>query len=197
MNAAVYILLGFLSGSIPFSWLLGKLKGVDLREHGSGNPGATNLLRTSGTAMGVLGLVLDAAKGAAPVYFAVSAGVQSAWLPSAVVIAAVCGHVFMPWFGFKGGKGVATALGALLVLSTYPVLVALGLFILLLACFKMVSLGSVVAGISLPILGILFKESMYPEIVFSIIAMAILVTHRSNISRILNRTERKIGKNDR
>ncbi|MCD6588268.1 MAG: glycerol-3-phosphate 1-O-acyltransferase PlsY [Candidatus Fermentibacteraceae bacterium] len=194
MNAAVYILLGFLSGSIPFSWLLGKLKGVDLREHGSGNPGATNLLRTSGTAMGVLGLVLDAAKGAAPVYFAVSAGVQSAWLPSAVVIAAVCGHVFMPWFGFKGGKGVATALGALLVLSTYPVLVALGLFILLLACFKMVSLGSVVAGISLPILGILFKESMYPEIVFSIIAMAILVTHRSNISRILNRTERKIGK---
>ena len=194
MNAAVYILLGFLSGSIPFSWLLGKLKGVDLREHGSGNPGATNLLRTSGTAMGVLGLVLDAAKGAAPVYFAVSAGVQSAWLPSAVVIAAVCGHVFMPWFGFKGGKGVATALGALLVLSTYPVLVALGLFILLLASFKMVSLGSVVAGISLPILGILFKESMYPEIVFSIIAMAILVTHRSNISRILNRTERKIGK---
>jgi len=194
MSTAVYILLGFLSGSLPFSWLLGKMKGVDLREHGSGNPGATNLLRTSGTAMGVTGLVLDAAKGAAPVYFAVSAGGQSAWLPSAVVIAAVCGHVFMPWFGFKGGKGVATALGALLVFSTYPVLVALGLFILLLAIFRMVSLSSVTAGLSLPFLGLFFHEQLYPEAVLIVIALAILVTHRSNISRILSGTERKIGK---
>ncbi len=194
MHPWMYILLGFLCGSVPFSWLLGKLKGVDLREHGSGNPGATNLLRTSGTVMGVAGLLLDAAKGAVPVLVVTSSVSAHPWLPSAVVIAAVCGHVFMPWFGFKGGKGVATALGALLVLSTYPVLCALGLFILLLALFKMVSLGSVAAGLSLPFLGILFNAPKYPEIVLSLIALAILVTHRANIQRILNGTERKIGK---
>jgi len=194
MQVGFYILIGFLCGSVPFSWLLGRLKGVDLREHGSGNPGATNLLRTSGTVMGIAGMLLDSAKGAAPVILVTSAGSAHAWLPSAVVIAAVCGHVFMPWFGFKGGKGVATALGALLVLSTYPVLCALGLFILLLGLFKMVSLGSVAAGLSLPFFGILFNAPKYPEIVLSIIALAILVTHRANIQRILNGTERKIGK---
>ncbi|MCK5132019.1 MAG: glycerol-3-phosphate 1-O-acyltransferase PlsY [Candidatus Sabulitectum sp.] len=193
MQAGLSILIGFLCGSVPFSWLLGKLKGVDLREHGSGNPGATNLLRTSGTAMGVAGMLLDVAKGAVPVLL-VTSTTSPVWLPSAVVIAAVCGHVFMPWFGFKGGKGVATALGALLVLSTYPVLCALGLFILLLALFKMVSLGSVVAGISLPFFGILFNESMHPEIVLSVIALAILVTHRANIKRIISGTERKISR---
>ncbi len=193
MQAALFIVIGFLCGSIPFSWFLGRLKGVDLREHGSGNPGATNLLRTSGTAMGVAGLLLDAAKGAVPVLLASSSSMQGGWLPSAVVVSAVCGHVFMPWFGFKGGKGVATALGALLVLSTYPVLCALGLFILLLALFKMVSLGSVISGMSLPILGILFNVHLYPEIVLGILALAILVTHRENIKRILNGTERKIG----
>lgn len=194
METGLYILIGFLCGSVPFSWFLGKFKGVDLRDHGSGNPGATNLLRTSGTAMGVAGMLLDAAKGAVPVLLASSTASACAWLPSAVAIAAVCGHVFMPWFGFKGGKGVATALGALLLLSTYPVLCALGLFILLLALFKMVSLGSVIAGVSLPFLGILFHEPVYPEIVLGVIALAILVTHRANISRILNGTERKIGK---
>lgn len=194
MDSLLYILLGFLCGSVPFSWLLGKLKGIDLREHGSGNPGATNLLRTSGTAMGIAGMLLDSAKGAVPVLLVTSVGSAYAWLPSAVVIAAVCGHVFMPWFGFKGGKGVATALGALLVLSTYPVLCALGLFILLLALFRMVSLGSVVAGLSLPFLGILFHAPKYPEIVLSLIPLAIIVTHRANIQRIFNGTERKIGK---
>ncbi len=193
MGAALYIVIGFLCGSIPFSWFLGRLKGVDLREHGSGNPGATNLLRTSGTAMGVAGLLLDAAKGAVPVLLASSSTMQGGWLPSAVVISAVCGHVFMPWFGFKGGKGVATALGALLVLSTNTVLCALGLFILLLALFKMVSLGSVISGISLPFFGILFKTHIYPEIVLGIIALAILVTHKENIKRIFSGTERKIG----
>ena len=193
MEAALYIVIGFLCGSIPFSWFLGRLKGVDLREHGSGNPGATNLLRTSGTAMGVTGLLLDAAKGAFPVLLASSSMVHGGWLPSAVVVSAVCGHVFMPWFGFTGGKGVATALGALLVLSTYPVLCALGLFILLLALFRMVSLGSVIGGITLPFFGLFFKANVYPEIVLVVIALAILVTHRTNIKRILSGTERKIS----
>ena len=192
MNPAIYLIIAFLSGSIPFSWFLGKLKGSDLRDFGSGNPGATNLLRTCGTTMGILGLILDATKGAIPVLLVISSGI--AWLPSAVVIATVCGHVFMPWFGFKGGKGVATALGALLVLSTNSVLISLAIFIVLLAIFKMVSLGSVVAGVTLPLWGFLFNETLYPEIVFFLIAIAILVTHKGNIGRIISGTERKIGK---
>jgi len=194
MEAVLYLAAGFLCGSVPFSWLLGRLKGVDLREHGSGNPGATNLLRTCGTGMGIAGLLLDAVKGALPVFAVVHADLPMIWLPSAAAVAAVCGHVFMPWFGFKGGKGVATALGALLVLSTKPVLCALGLFILLLALFRMVSLGSVIAGFSLPFFGILFHTTAYPLAVQVLIAVAILVTHRSNIKRIMNGTERKIGK---
>jgi glycerol-3-phosphate acyltransferase PlsY len=194
MEAALYIIAGFLCGSVPFSWLLGRLKGVDLREHGSGNPGATNLLRTCGTGIGIAGLLLDALKGALPVLALAFSDPHPVWLASAVAIAAVCGHVFMPWFGFKGGKGVATALGSLLVLSTQPVLCSLGLFILLLALFRMVSLGSVVGGVSLPFWGILFGTPVYPETVQIVVALAILITHRSNIKRIINGTERKFGK---
>lgn len=193
MSPALFIAAGFLSGSIPFSWLLGRLKGVDLREHGSGNPGATNLLRTCGKGMGITGLLLDALKGAAPVYFALNTDPGVAWLPAAVTVAAVCGHVFMPWFGFKGGKGVATALGALLVLSTYPVLCALGTFILLVGLSRMISLGSVTGGLTLPLWGFLFPQPLYSRIVLIVIAVAIVVTHKANIGRILAGTERKLG----
>lgn len=193
MAAVLFIASGFLVGSIPFSWLLGRLKGVDLRDHGSGNPGATNLLRTCGRGMGIAGLLLDALKGAAPVYAAVHAGPAIPWLPAAVVIAAVCGHVFMPWFGFKGGKGVATALGALLVLSTYPVLCALGTFILLVAVTRMISAGSVIGGLTLPFWAFFFPQPVHTRIVLILIALAIVVTHRTNISRIVSGTERKLG----
>lgn len=193
MTAAVYLVCGFLCGSIPFSWLLGRIKGVDLREHGSGNPGATNLLRTCGKAMGITGLLLDALKGALPVYAALHSGIVLPWLPAAAVLSGIMGHVFMPWFGFKGGKGVATALGALLVLAPVTVLCGLGLFILLVALFRMISLGSVVGGISLPVWGFVFGEPLYSRLVFIAVAMAILLTHRSNIGRMFRGQERKLG----
>lgn len=193
MHWAAYLLLAFLSGSVPFSWLLGKLKGVDLREHGSGNPGATNLLRTCGTAMGVAGLLLDAVKGAAPVLVAISSAAPQPWLPGAAVLSAILGHVFMPWFGFRGGKGVATALGALLVLAPIPVLCGLGVFLVLVALFRMISLGSVLGGISLPLWGLLFSQPRYSMTVLAAVALAIVATHRKNIGRILSGTERKLG----
>lgn len=193
MHWAAYLLLAFLSGSLPFSWLLGKLKGIDLRQHGSGNPGATNLLRTCGTAMGVAGLLLDAAKGAAPVFIVVSSGSVHSWLPGAAALSAILGHVFMPWFGFRGGKGVATAMGALLVLAPVPVLCGLGVFIVLVALFRMISLGSVLGGISLPLWGLLFHQPGYTMTVLAAVALAIVATHRRNIGRILSGTERKLG----
>ena len=193
MEPALFIAGGFLCGSIPFSWILGKLRGADLREHGSGNPGATNLLRTCGKGIGVTGLLLDAFKGALPVYLVLHQGSSYSWLPAAVALASVLGHVFMPWFGFRGGKGVATALGALLVLAPLPVLCALGLFLLLVLLFRMISLGSVLGGISLPLMGFIFNEHVYTRVVLLILAASIILTHRSNIGRIVRGQERKLG----
>lgn len=194
MSSVLVLVIAYLSGSVPFSWLLGRLRGVDLRDHGSGNPGATNLLRTCGTGMGIAGLLLDAAKGAMPVYIAGTSGLPEPWLPAAAVLAAVAGHVFTPWFGFKGGKGVATALGALLVLSPMPVLCGLGVFILLVSLFRMISLGSILGGLSLPAWGVLFRQPPYVMTVLVVIALAILLTHRSNVRRLLRGEERKLGR---
>lgn len=193
MTPVIYIITGFLCGSVPFSWFLGKLKGVDLREHGSGNPGATNLLRTCGKAMGIAGLLLDAFKGAFPVLLALRADTPFMWISAAVALSAVLGHVFMPWFGFSGGKGVSTAFGALLVLAPYPVLCALFVFVVLVSIFRMISLGSILGGISLPLWGLLFHLPLYSEIVLVLLALAIIGTHRSNITRLLQGTERKLG----
>lgn len=193
MEPVLYLAGSFLCGSIPFSWLLGKLKGVDLREHGSGNPGATNLLRTCGKGLGVVGLLLDTLKGALPVYLVLHSGLPYPWIPASAVLAAVFGHVFMPWFGFRGGKGAATALGALLVLAPIPVLCSVGVFLLLVLLFRMISLGSVLGGISLPVWGYSLGEPMYTRIVMIVVAAAIIITHRSNIGRIINGKERKLG----
>ncbi|PIE53138.1 acyl-phosphate glycerol 3-phosphate acyltransferase [Candidatus Fermentibacteria bacterium] len=192
MVPVLYLAAAYLCGSIPFSWILGRLKGVDLREHGSGNPGATNLLRTCGKGMGITGLLLDALKGAAPVYAALYHGPEFLWLPAAAVVMAVCGHVLMPWFGFRGGKGAATALGALLVLATLPVLCALGVFIVVVAVTRMISAGSVLGGLSLPVWGFVFSVPVLEKAVMLLLALAILVTHRSNIRRIIAGNERKL-----
>lgn len=183
--------LGFLSGSIPFSWLLARLLGVDLRRVGSGNPGATNLMRSCGRVPGAAGLLLDAAKGAFPVVLAGAYPVW--WLPSAAALAAILGHIFMPWFGFRGGKGVATALGALLVLSPLPVLCSLGVFLVSVAISRMVSLGSVLGVISLVPFGLVFGAHTPVIAVFGAVAAAVLLGHRGNIHRIIRGTERRLG----
>lgn len=193
MNWLPFIAGGFLCGSIPFSWVIGRMLGVDLRRHGSGNPGATNLLRTCGMAPGIAGLFLDVLKGAFPVYAAMLWGPSNTWLSSSVVVFAILGNVFSPWFGFRGGKGVATALGSLLVLAPLPVLCGLGVFLVLVAAFRMISLGSVLGGLSVPAWGFVFGAPLPARVVMAIVAAAILFTHRSNIGRIVSGTERKLG----
>lgn len=191
MIPALVPVLAFLSGSIPFSWFLGKLCGVDLRRVGSGNPGATNLMRSCGRVPGAAGLLLDAAKGAAPVFLA--GQVPGSWLPAAAAMAAILGHVLMPWFGFKGGKGVATALGALLVLAPLPLLCSLGVFILSVALFRMVSLGSILGVAALVPFGLLFRSEPPVIAAFAVVAAVVIAGHRGNIARIARGTERRLG----
>jgi len=191
LTPALPVAAAFLTGSIPFSWFIGRFMGVDLRKMGSGNPGATNLMRSCGRFPGILGLLLDALKGSVPVLLVRSAAVG--WLPAAVAMAAILGHVLMPWFGFKGGKGVATALGALLVLSPLPLLCSLGVFMLTVALFRMVSMGSIMGVAALVPFGLLFGADPSVIIVFGAVAFVVILGHRGNIGRIIRGTERRLG----
>lgn len=203
----------FLSGSIPFGLIVGRLKGIDIREHGSGNIGATNAVRVLGIKLGLLCLLLDVLKGFAPTFGAglVTHAIADArrgtpldqmraalWL--AVMVAAVLGHMFSPWVGFRGGKGVATGLGAMLgvfPILTFPALAALGVWIFIAATTRYSSLASMLAALSLP-LWLWFMEGGTAglELFYAVtVGMALLVIarHRGNIRRILAGTESRIG----
>jgi len=163
MSWPIAILAAAVAGSIPFSWILGLLNGTDIRKHGSGNVGATNLGRVLGRPWFFAGFLLDAAKGFAPVYFAGRAmGVTGtfeipptdAWLWLATMVAAVLGHMYSPVVGFKGGKGVATGLGCVLgfwPVLTIPGVAAFAVFVATLALWRYVSVASTVAAASLPV----------------------------------------------
>ncbi|MBS1766052.1 MAG: glycerol-3-phosphate 1-O-acyltransferase PlsY [Acidobacteria bacterium] len=209
MTVLLWCLCAFLMGSIPFGLLLVKLAGKgDVRAHGSGNIGATNVSRVGGKGLGVLTLLLDAAKGFAPVCLAVNQPFPHD-LCAAIALCAVAGHVFTPWLGFKGGKGVATAVGAALAYRWMAVLPSLTAFILLLAIFRRVSLGSVIGAAILPIamawpqqtthgasfLGVkveLATKTQDPwqaTLFWALLALLILVKHQANIRRLLDGTE--------
>ncbi len=193
-----YLFLGFLSGSVPWSWLLGRLKGIDIRSEGSGNAGATNLMRVCGTGYGLVGLFLDALKGALPVLAAANGllNVPPASDPvvALVAICAVLGHVFTPWLGFRGGKGVATALGVLLVLSPLSVATGVGVFVLILLLTRYVSLGSICAAVCMIPAVFLFDPGKVPvQVVMILVAVLIIVRHRSNIRRLLRDEERRFS----
>lgn len=189
----------FLTGGIPFSWLLAKIAGFDLRRVGSGNPGATNLYRTAGAAWGITGLLLDVAKGVFPV-------LAARWLfpelgAGAIVAAAaaIAGHIWTPYLGFRGGKGVATAAGAFLAINPLIVLIAVGVFAVIVAATRYVSLGSmggavVVFGASFA-LPLLAGRPVDPYFVAfcGVCAVSIIVAHRKNISRLIVGTEGKLG----
>ncbi|MEN8681532.1 MAG: glycerol-3-phosphate 1-O-acyltransferase PlsY [Akkermansiaceae bacterium] len=221
--------LGFLLGSVPFGLLLGKLKGVDIRDHGSGNIGSTNVFRTLGKKSGITCLILDLLKGFAPVLLAINLAriedasflfsieflkslteavpasqqfqVQSIHVLTA--LAAILGHNYSPWIGFKGGKGIATSGGALLALMPAAVILLVLIFIIVARITKYVSVGSIATGIALPLLTL--YGSWYhgkiadgtwnkPLFIFSIVAGALAIwKHRSNISRLRAGTENKIG----
>ncbi len=184
----ILLVMAYLIGSVPTGLLLGKAYGVDVRKEGSGNIGATNLYRTVGRKVGVITLVGDCLKGMLPVLL-----VKFSYLPSEyaawVGLAAFCGHVFSVFLRFKGGKGVATALGVFLALAPLAVGAALLIFITLLLIFRYVSLGSITAAAVMPLAVTLLGGSKELIAVTLVIAVVVVVKHHENIRRLLAGTE--------
>lgn len=187
------ILLGYLSGSVPFGLLITRrVAERDIRKEGSGNIGATNVARVAGKQWGLVVLALDAMKGAIPVVVALWLRPGAAWLHAGVGLAAVVGHVLPVWLRFKGGKGVATALGVLGVLAPEAALTGAAAYVVLLALLRVSSIGSLGGGAA-ALLAVWCSER--PKEYFwvaSAIFLVLVVTHRGNVRRIVRRVERKL-----
>jgi len=190
---ALIVGLAYLIGSIPFALLLARRWRVaDLRLVGSGNLGAANVMRASGVTAGVLVALLDMTKGAASVWLAerLTTGTVA---PAAAGVAAIVGHIYPVWLRFRGGKGVATACGVFSVLTPLAVPPALALFIAVAWLTKYISLGSVLASLALPPLAYVTGSPAPAVAAASVAAMLIIFRHRSNLTRLRDRTERRMG----
>ncbi len=211
MLPAALIALAYLIGSIPFSFLIVKLvAGKDVREHGSQNVGATNVARTAGKLPGIFALLLDIAKGVVVVVLARWIVAQPGWPFEAGLspwqsrefwvglagLVGVIGHLYPVWLRFHGGKGVATAAGVFAALDPIVIVGAILVFAIVLLAFRFVSLASIVTAASIPVLfRFLANDAPFWHIVFSIcIALLVIVKHHSNISRLVQGTERKMGR---
>ena len=190
LNEIILLAGAYLLGSIPTGLLLARAFGVDIRATGSGNIGATNVYRTLGRKVGVMTLVGDCLKGLLPVLIARQLGFADAWV-AAAGLAALLGHVYTIFLGFKGGKGVATALGVFLGISPLAVLVALAVFVAVVFKWRYISLGSVTAAAVMPVAVALIDWE--PLVVALTVAVALLVItkHRENIKRLRAGTESK------
>jgi glycerol-3-phosphate acyltransferase PlsY len=193
--AALLVLLGYLIGSISFALLLVRWKsGVDIRTQGSGNAGATNVMRAHGKALGVAVAALDIAKGAVPVLLVRQVTADPRYA-AAAGFAAILGHIFPLYSGFRGGKGVATAIGAFLALAPLAALVCAAIFVLVVALTRYVSLGSIVAMVLLPpIAGLLFHAHQPILIAAAATAVLVVFKHLENLKRLARGEERKLGR---
>jgi glycerol-3-phosphate acyltransferase PlsY len=180
----------YLLGSIPSGLLLGKAYGIDVRKEGSGNIGATNLYRTLGRKVGVLTLICDCLKGFIPV-LAMKLSDLPADYAAWVGLAAFCGHVFSVFLRFKGGKGVATALGVFLALKPLAVIIALAVFLALVFKWRYISLGSIAAAAVMPPAVSLLGGSRVVVLVTALIAVMVIVKHHENIKRLVAGTENR------
>lgn len=197
---AILVLISYLFGSIPTSVWIGKaFYNIDVREFGSGNAGATNTFRVLGKKAGVPVLILDILKGSAAVLLAYFSGfdIESTdfiHLQLGLGLAALIGHIFPVFAGFRGGKGVATIVGIVACIVPLPCALSLAVFLLVLFSLRMVSLASMAAGISFPLILNLYFGNTNPVLsVFSIVVSVLLIiTHRKNIRRILNKEESKV-----
>jgi acyl phosphate:glycerol-3-phosphate acyltransferase len=203
MALAATLLLGYVSGSLPFGLWLGRwLRGVDVRTMGSGNLGATNVYRSLGPGIGVATLLLDIAKGAAPVWLLPHSGLGAAfpggpeWCALAAAFAAVAGHVWTFLAGFKGGKGVATSAGVLLALSPPSFGVFVGVFLVTLLATRFVSLGSMLGAVAFSIALARFSPAGVASPSFAVgalLAVLVIVRHKENIGRLLRGEERRFA----
>lgn len=211
---AIIVILSYLIGSIPNSILISKaVSGIDIRNHGSGNAGGTNVMRVLGWKYGLVVIFLDALKGAiavviisrlfyGPLPFENVSPFDDFTLVQIIAgVSAVIGHIWTVFAGFKGGKGIATALGMLLTLITIDMLIAVGIFALVVLISRYVSLGSIIAAISVPST-LFIRENLfhvdipgYSTLLPFIIGVSVLVifTHRKNLARLINGSENKVS----
>lgn len=216
----IFIIAAYLTGSIPFGFIIGRLKGIDIREHGSKNIGATNVSRVLGRKSGMVCFLLDVLKGAVPVIIAGAwmgtLGMSprdltqsSMWMWMLVAMATVIGHMYSIFIGFKGGKGVATGFGALAgmwPLLTIPAFVGIVIWVTAVRLTKYVSVASILAGLAIPlcyamtIMGSEFTgagerlmHASPPLIVTSMLALLIIYKHRGNIARLRRGEEPRVG----
>ncbi|WP_027390611.1 glycerol-3-phosphate 1-O-acyltransferase PlsY [Chrysiogenes arsenatis] len=190
----VLLCLGtYVVASIPFGLLVVQLvKGVDVRQHGSGNIGATNVFRVGGAFAGIVTLLLDAAKGFLPVFIAQQWYPQTEWLHVAVAFIALLGHTLSLFLKFKGGKGVATALGVFLALLPLHIGIAAVVFAVALFVSGYVSLGSVLAAITLPLATLIMPAPLWYAGFALVAAVLVIAKHRANIGRLRAGTENKM-----
>lgn len=196
-SAPLWLLVSYFLGAVPTSYLLSRLfAGIDLRQHGSGNLGATNLYRVLGWKYAIPAALVDIAKGVVPVLVFAPQVSDSQLFALACGVAAIVGHVFSVFVGFKGGKGVATAAGVMLALAPIALLVSAAVWGILVRLTGYVSLGSIVAAAVLPFAIYLLEDSRTPALVWiaAAIAAAVIILHWRNIQRLIRGTENRFGR---
>jgi glycerol-3-phosphate acyltransferase PlsY len=192
------VLAAYAAGATPFGYLAGKLKGIDLRQHGSGNIGATNALRVLGKPVGITVLLLDMLKGLLPVLLAMKVSDHPA-VHVATALAAILGHNYTFWLGFKGGKGIATTAGAILPIMPWALLVAVVTWVIALLTSRYVSVASIAAAVVIPLTLVvqsLLTAAWNPVVLgFALFASTLAIwKHRSNIARLRRGEENRFGK---
>jgi glycerol-3-phosphate acyltransferase PlsY len=194
MLTLLVLAAAYLVGSLPFSFLVARAFGVeDVRRVGSGNVGATNVLRSAGRTAGLLAFLLDTAKGASASLLAARVAPSDAALPALAALAAVVGHMYPVWLRFQGGKGVATGLGAFAPLAPLAALAAVAAFAAVAWVTRYVSLGSVAGALALVLLAWLLGAPT-PVVSSALVAAGLIVfRHRTNLRRVLGGTERRAG----
>jgi len=192
MELLTSVTLAYLVGSVPFAFLLSRRRGIDLRQVGSGNIGATNVLRTSGVRIAVLAMGLDAIKGALAVVVA-DRLTNGAGAPVAAGLASVFGHIYPVWLRFRGGKGVATAAGVFAVLTPVALGIASAAFVVAVWVTRYISVGSVVGALTLAVVAVASDAPGAIEIGSAVAAVTILHRHRANLGRVAAGTERRVG----
>lgn len=189
---------GYVIGSISFAVLLSRARGIDIFTVGSGNPGATNVMRALGKPAGYACFALDALKGMVAVLAgqgaALSTGVGDPFLVATMgLIGAILGHSFSIFLRFRGGKGVATSVGGLVILMPWVLLIGAGVWVAVFFAFRYVSLASLILGLSLPVTALILGEGRGELVLCLLLAILILFRHRSNIKRLLKGTENRAG----
>jgi glycerol-3-phosphate acyltransferase PlsY len=195
MTWVLWIVGAYVAGSIPASYLAGRLAGIDLREHGSKNLGATNVYRVLGWGFAVPVGLFDIAKGAVPVFLVTPLVESRQWIPVVVGLAAVLGHVFPLFMRFRGGKGVATAAGVVLGLAPVALGISAAVWVAVLAASGYVSLASLLGALTFPV-GVALLGPANPYTLGLGIALAVFIvyTHRTNMQRLLAGTENRFGR---